>query len=166
MAKKKKDPELENLRSKAYARAAVLAANGRLKESLALGVVAPALKGPDLEHLLSLEDSQLAKEALRLLDAMPARPPRKAPPWGWSFMAEILEEYRLKDRVLSPEPSALYLALVHLAHFAPLYRALMARAAWDLWKDYQRPRFESLALLLHRKAPALEKTPPFRGKAR
>ena len=158
--------DTENLRRRIFYYAALLADSGRLKEALAAALLAYLLpRGQLADFLASLEEAwpkdldALGERLERLLLLAPSLPLRKPPPWGWSLLGEVLDLYRPpggKEEV--------YRALVGLTHFAPLYRVALARAAWDLFGSYDRPRFEELLLRLYHEAPRLEAQPPLRGK--
>lgn len=164
LERKARRSQVEPLRRKLLLRAVLLMAKGHWQEGLALGVLAGILDEGGLNFLLALPDEELLQKALPTLELAPTRQRRPPPPWGWTFLQEVVEAYR-PPRFGGEGASEVYLALVRTAHFSPLYRAQLIRAAWDLWGSYDRSRFEEFLVALDRKATKLEPRPPFRGRA-
>uniref|UniRef100_A0A7C5RDZ7 Uncharacterized protein n=1 Tax=Thermus caliditerrae TaxID=1330700 RepID=A0A7C5RDZ7_9DEIN len=166
---KKRKGDLNPLKHRLMAQAAEMALDpGRpLTAPLALALAASRGRKRELLALAAALDAgeDPADLALRLLRLYEDRPPWVPPPGGWAFMKEVLDAHRPGSGFGGEGASEVYLALVELAHFSPLYRARLARVGWDMWGHLAPEKFRKLATRLAREGKEAESEPPLRGKA-
>lgn len=133
----------------------ILGKEPSLPEGLALALFTSLAKEPAPLEALLQAGAEAGKDALRLLPLIPPpEVPFRAPPAGFSFLKEALAVLRAKG------DSEVFLGYTQTAHFAPLYRALLA------WRAFERfgndlPRLREVLKRLDRLAE-LEARPPFR----
>jgi len=149
--KKAQRERLKPVKRALLAEAAAIYANGD-KRALLLAVAASRGNEATLAELAVARgrgEAQLLEAAERQAKLMP-RPPRWAPPpEGWSALQEVLREERFLA-MRAGQRSDSYAALVHIAHFAPLHRALLTRVAWEMWGETDPSRFARFVARLSR----------------
>jgi len=138
-------------RRKAVLRRAVhLWREGREEDALVVALAASFLPEAQLEHLVALEGEEVARQA-RSLVRVGLKPLRRPPPWGWSFMQEVLQGVKAGDF-----PEGVRASVSHLAYRGTLYRAQLAWAMWKEWGSSEPDRFAAGVRRLVRMPDPLE----------
>ena len=137
-----------------WAKVMRLALAGSIADEKALGLLIAAIEKKGVEGA--------CEEAERILSLHPPLKERRAPPEGWGPMREIVEELRVEKLTRGSEESSiefLFLLATELAHFAPLHRALLARAIYGLYREEWEKLLSLYQALVHQ-APRIEREDP------
>jgi hypothetical protein len=138
-----------------WAKALRLALAAGLADEAALGLLVGDLDRKGVEAAC-----QDAEEVLSLL---PPLKERRAPPEGWGPMREVLAELRLEGLAQSSDEGSitpLFLLATELAHFAPLHRAALARALYELYGKTEPGKLLALYQALAHRASEVERNDP------
>jgi hypothetical protein len=103
------------------------------------------------------------QDAEEILSLLPPLKERRAPPEGWGPMREILADLRAEGLARSSDEGSitpLFLLATELAHFAPLHRAALARALYELYGKTEPGKLLALYRALVNRAPEVERTDP------
>jgi hypothetical protein len=167
-ARKARREALKPYRDRIYKEAALLFAQGEENwaKALRLALVAGLADEKTLGLLIATVEEKgtegICEEAERFLASHPPLKERRAPPEGWGPMREILDELRLEKLARGPGEKpieSLFLLATELAHFAPLHRALLARATYKLYEKQPEKLLPLYQALAHQ-APQVEREDP------
>jgi hypothetical protein len=141
-ARKARREALRPYRHRIYREAALLFTQGEenrakaLRLALAGGLVDENTLGRFMATIEEKGVEGVYEEVERFLSSHPPLKERRAPPEGWGLMRGILDELRLEKLIRGPGESPVELLLflaTELAHFAPLHRAFLAQAIYELY---------------------------------
>ncbi len=157
-------------RRRLYRAAAALFARGEeswakaLRLALAAGLADEAALGLLVGDLDRKGVEAACQDAEEVLSLLPPLKERRAPPEGWGPMREVLAELRLEGLAQSPDEGGsitpLFLLATELAHFAPLHRAALARALYELYRETEPGKLLSLYQALVHRASEVERNDP------
>ncbi len=159
---------LRPYRNRIYREAALLFAQGEVNwgKALRLTLAGSLADEGTLKHLIATIEGRgaegICEVAEQFLSAHPPLKERRAPPEGWGPMREVLNELRLEKLARGPGENpmeSLLLFATELAHFAPLHRALLARAIYDLYGK-EPERLLTLYQALTHQTPKVEGEDP------
>ncbi len=140
---------------KSWAKALRLALAAGLADESALGLLVGDLDRKGVEAA--------CQDAEEILSLLPPLKERRAPPEGWGPMREVLSELRVEGLAQSSDEGSitpLFLLATELAHFAPLHRAALARALYELYRETEPGKLLSLYQALVHRAPEVEREDP------
>jgi hypothetical protein len=156
-------------RKRLYRAAAALFAQGEkswpkaLRLALAAGLADESALGLLVGDLDRKGVDAACQDAEEVLSLLPPLKERRAPPEGWGPMREVLAALRVEGLAQSSDGGSitpLFLLATELAHFAPLHRAALARALYDLYGETEPGRLLSLYRALVNRAPEVERNDP------
>jgi len=140
---------------KGWAKALRLVLAAGLADESALGLLVGDLERKGVEAA--------CQDAEEILSLLPPLQERRAPPEGWGPMREVLANLRLEGLAQSSDEGSvtpLFLLATELAHFAPLHRAVLARALYELYWETEPGRLLSLYQALVNRVPEVERNDP------
>ena len=140
---------------KGWTKALRLALAAGLADESALGLIVGDLDRKGVEAA--------CQDAEEILSLLPPLKERRPPPEGWGPMREVLAELRVEGLAQSSDEGSitpLFLLATELAHFAPLHRAALARALYELYGKTEPGKLLALYQALVNRAPEVERTDP------